>query len=157
MTQVTRTIVLDANASRAIRTLNQVDSQIKSITKFASNIGKVFTAAIAGVSFAKIFKEIKDVSGEIQKTEAHMNALFKDRDKTRRATESLMKQYDYTKLQTEKFIAEMGSKITDVVSDKNLAEASANAIRVAQRISSTFRHLTGTGNGSCWPCYAWPD
>lgn len=142
---VTRNIILTADGSKALSTINQVDGRIAAMSSPGGSIGKLagvlkFAGVAAAVTavFGTITKNVLKFSGQLDKVDAQLKAVFKDKNEVLGATKELMASYDYTKVQTQQYLATMASKISEVVSEKNLAKASTGAIRVAQRISSLY-------------------
>ena len=142
---VTRNIILTADGSKALSTINQVDGRIAAMSSPAGSIGKLSSvlkfagvAAAVTATFSVITKNVLKFSGQLTKVDAQIKALFKDKNEVLSATKDLMASYDYTKVQTQQYLSTMAAKISDVVSEKNLAKASTGAIRVAQRISTVF-------------------
>lgn len=142
MSSVTRQIILTADASKALETINQVDAKISALSSPLGSIGKLssilkFTGVAAAVTatFKVITKNVMKFSGQIKTLDAQLKGLFKDKNEVLSATNELMAAYDWTKTQTQEYLVDMASKLTDIVSEDNLMNLSKQALIVAQRLA----------------------
>ena len=115
---VTRNIILTADGSKALSTINQVDGRIAAMSSPAGSIGKLSSvlkfagvAAAVTATFSVITKNVLKFSGELNKVDSQIKALFKDKNEVLSATKDLMASYDYTKVQTQQYLSTMAAKI----------------------------------------------